>query len=79
MGKTAAKPSRTTVGTSHLGLFLTRDGKLPGFAQRRLDSLIAKKRQRRLTVQEQRELTEALDYIDEKSALMLRYAASRQR
>jgi hypothetical protein len=79
MGKTAAKPSTSTSRLRSLSLFLTGEGKLPGFAQRRLDSLIAKKRQKRLTADEQRELTEALDYIDEKSALLLRYAALHQR
>ena len=32
------------------GIFLTPDGRLPGFAQRRLDDLIAKKRTEGLTL-----------------------------
>src|SRR3954454_21834491 len=60
-----------------IGLFLTPDGRLPGFAQRRLDDLIAKKRTEGLTPKEQRELSEALDYIDAKTIQMLEHALSR--
>jgi hypothetical protein len=59
-----------------IGIFLTPDGRLPGFAQRRLDDLIAKKRTDGLTRSEQRELTEALNYIDAKTIQMLEHALS---
>src|SRR4051794_6643685 len=61
-----------------IGLFLTPDGRLPGFAQRRLDDLIAKKRTEGLTRKEQKELSEALDYIDAKTIEMIEHALSRQ-
>ena len=59
--------------------FLESDGKLPGFAQRRLDSLIAKKKSHKLTSDEARELSEMLDYIDRKSIEMLRHRIQIQR
>jgi hypothetical protein len=58
---------------SAVGVFLSPDGRLPGFAQRRLDDLLAKKRSESLTRKEQRELSEALDYIDSKTIEMLKY------
>jgi hypothetical protein len=58
---------------SALGVFLSPNGRLPGFAQRRLDDLLAKKRSEGLTRKEQRELSEALDYIDSKTIEMLKY------
>ena len=61
-----------------LGHFMTRAGKLPGFAQRRLDALISKSKRAPLTKVEKRELSEALDYIDAKSiALMEQFAKYR--
>lgn len=57
-------------------LFLTPDGRLPGFAQRRLNDLIAKKRTEGLTRKEQKELSEALDYIDAKTIPMLEHTLS---
>ena len=57
---------------------MTRAGRLPGFAQRRLDELIAKKRTVGLTRGEERELSEALEYIDAKSVSLLRHFAGRQ-
>ena len=62
-----------------MNAFLTPDGRLPGFAQRRLDSLIEKKKRQSLTPDEARELTEALAYIDEKSAALLRHSAAATR
>jgi hypothetical protein len=59
-----------------IGIFLMPDGRLPGFAQRRLDDLIAKKRADGLARNEQRELTEALNYIDAKTIQMLEHALS---
>ena len=53
-----------------LELFMTPDGRLPGFAQRRLDSLIEKKKRHPLTAEEARELAEALAYIDDKSVAL---------
>jgi hypothetical protein len=61
-----------------VGIFLTPNGRLPDFAQRRLDALIDKKRSQGLTRQEKRELSEALDYIDAKTAEMLEHALSVQ-
>lgn len=61
-----------------VGIFLTPNGRLPDFAQRRLDALIAKKRLHGLTRAEQRELSEALDYIDTKTVEMLEHALSSQ-
>ena len=55
--------------------FLDDQGRLPGFAQRRLDSLIAKKKSRQLTREESRELSEMLEYIDRKSIEMLKRRA----
>jgi hypothetical protein len=62
-----------------LELFMTPDGRLPGFAQRRLDSLIEKKKRHPLTAEEARELAEALAYIDHKSVALLRHTASANR
>lgn len=55
-----------------LGVFLEPDGRLPGFAQRRMDSLIAKKKILGLSEDEERELSEALGYIDTKSMQLLK-------
>ena len=63
-------------GPAPLGVFLTPDGRLPGFAQRRLDYLIEKKKKSRLTAEEKKDLAEALDYIDAKSIQLLEYAAA---
>jgi hypothetical protein len=52
--------------------FHEADGRLPGFAQRRLESLIEKKKSKRLTHDEERELEEMLDYIDRKNLDILR-------
>ena len=60
-----------------LGLFLTPDGKLPGFA-RRLDEFIEKSERRRLTAREGVELKVMLEYIDQKSILLLRRAVARK-
>jgi hypothetical protein len=57
---------------------MTRAGRLPNFAQRRLDDLIEKRKTTGLTRDEERELSGALDYIDEKSAAMLRHFSGRQ-
>jgi hypothetical protein len=51
--------------------FLEPDGRLPGFAQRRLDALIAKKKSRGLTATEAKELREMLEYVDRKSIELL--------
>lgn len=59
-----------------LGVFLSENGRLPPFAQRRLDSLIAKKKAEGLTRDEARELREALDYVEVKSIELLAHAAS---
>jgi len=59
--------------------FLQPDGRLPGFAQRRLDDLISRKKDTGLSAEEERELGEALDYIDAKSALLLQARASATR
>jgi hypothetical protein len=61
--------------SSLLGVFLSRHGRLPDFAQRRLDSLILKRKSGRLTRAEQRELTDSLNYIDDTSIELLAYAA----
>jgi hypothetical protein len=52
--------------------FHEADGRLPRFAQRRLESLIEKKKSKRLTHDEERELGEMLDYIDRKNLEILR-------
>lgn len=52
---------------------LTPDGRLPGFAQRRLDDLIARnKTPKGLSALEKQELEEALDYMDRKNAEILK-------
>jgi hypothetical protein len=56
-------------------MFLEPDGRLPGFAQRRLDELIARKKAAGLSAEEDRELREALAYIDAKSAQLLKAGA----
>src|SRR5438105_14646511 len=56
-----------------IGIFVEPDGKRPGFAQRRLDALIEKKKTTRLTSDESRDLDEALDYIDSKSIQILEF------
>ena len=61
-----------------LGLFLTPDGRLPAFAQRRLDGLLDKSKSDGLTRPERRELREMLTYVDEKSILLLRYSAQQR-
>jgi hypothetical protein len=70
-----ASPSATDKrNTAVLGAFLDRNCRLPAFAQRRLDSLIAKNKiGGGLTSEERRELKEMLDYIDEKTIEMLSY------
>jgi hypothetical protein len=62
-----------------LGVFLSRHGRLPAFAQRRLDSLISKQKTQRLTGEERRELAESLAYIDNTSIELLAYSAERAR
>lgn len=57
--RSAGEPNDTL-----LGVFLSENGRLPAFAQRRLDSLIAKKKAEGLTRDEARELREALDYVE---------------
>jgi hypothetical protein len=52
--------------------FFEPDGRLPGFAQRRLDALITKKRTRRLSSDETKELEEMLEFIDRKTIEGLR-------
>jgi len=54
------------------GTFLEPDGRLPGVAQRRLDDLIARNKVAGLSAREERELSEALAYIDAKSAQLLK-------
>lgn len=53
------------------GSFLTPDGKLPPFAQRRLDYLLEKNREEGLGKGEAAELREMLEYIDLKSIELL--------
>jgi hypothetical protein len=62
-----------------LGVFLSRHGRLPAFAHRRVDSLISKQKIEGLTREEQRELAESLTYIDNTSIELLAYAAERAR
>ena len=62
-----------------LGVFMSRHGRLPAFAQRRLDVLIAKRKQDGLTRAEERELSETLNYIDDTSIELLAYAAEQAR
>lgn len=71
-------PHRVRLPEELLGLFLTPDGRLPAFAQRRLDGLIDKSKAEDLTRQEERELAEMLEYVDRKSLLLLQHAASRE-
>src|SRR5688500_9823545 len=75
MIKTRSNSGRNaaTVRDDAVGIFLTPNGRLPGFAQRRLDDLLAKKSSEGLTTKEQRELSEALDYIDTKTIEMLEH------
>ena len=65
-------------GLDILAAFLARGGRLPGFAQRRLDELIFKNKAGTATDQEQQELSEALDYIDDKSIELMAYAVAMQ-
>jgi hypothetical protein len=58
-----------------LSAFTSPGGRLPGFAQRRLDELIARGNAGELTATEQQELSEALEYVDEKSIELMAYAA----
>ena len=60
---------------SVLSAFLSLGGRLPGFAQRRLDDLIAKEKEGALTSDERQELAEALEYLDEKSIELMAYVA----
>lgn len=53
------------------GLFLTPEGKLPPFAQRRLNDLLARNQNGALTAVERRELREAVQYVEQKTLLML--------
>jgi len=69
----ARQPSR--LENSVAGMLLEPDGRLPGFAQRRLDGLIARNKTAGLSASEERELNEALAYIDTKSAQMLQAGA----
>jgi hypothetical protein len=70
---------KSKAGFAALSAFLAASGRLPGFAQRRLDELIARKKAGSLTPSERRELAEALDYIDDKSIELMAYAAELER
>lgn len=59
-----------------VGVFLMPNGRLPAFAQRRLDDLLEKKRSAGLTRREEKELVEALDYVDAKTVELLKYAVA---
>src|SRR3954454_24467309 len=67
------RPATAHSNANAAGIFLSPNGRLPGFAQRRLDDLLAKKQTEGLTRKEQQELSEALDYIDSKTIEMLEY------
>ena len=75
---TSRTPHRVRLPEELLGLFLTPDGRLPAFAQRRLDGLIDKSKAEDLTRPEERELAEMLEYVDQKSLLLLQHAAARE-
>lgn len=74
-GRISARGRRDPIGAV-LGVFLSENGRLPAFAQRRLDDLIVKKKASGLTRDEARELRASLDYVEEKSIELLAYAAS---
>jgi predicted RNA binding protein YcfA (HicA-like mRNA interferase family) len=57
-------PHRVRLPEEFLGLFLRPDGRLPAFAQRRLDGLIDKSKADELTREEERELAEMVEYVD---------------
>jgi hypothetical protein len=76
-GRLSNRNRRDPNGTI-LGVFLSENGRLPAFAQRRLDDLIEKKRETGLTRDESRELRAALDYVEQKSIELLAHAASLQ-
>jgi hypothetical protein len=59
--------------------FLTPEGRLPPFAQRRLDDLIARNKQDDLTAAERRELKEMLDYVDRKNVEILKRMSQKLR
>ena len=61
-----------------LAAFLSGGGRLPAFAQRRLDELIFKEKAGTATEQDRQELSEALDYIDQKSIELMAYAVALQ-
>jgi hypothetical protein len=58
---------------------MSRHGRLPDFAQRRLDALIEKRKNEGLTRAERRELTDSLEYIEDTSIELLAYAAEHSR
>ena len=57
---------------------IRREGKLPKLWQKRLDELIELKKHNGLTVGQEQELSEALQYVDDQSILMLKRGLLRQ-
>jgi hypothetical protein len=74
----AQKKMPSEQDVSILSAFMSAGGRLPGFAQRRLDDLMERNKTGGLSAAEQRELSEALEYLDEKSIELLAYAAESQ-
>jgi hypothetical protein len=70
--KTTARGKRLPTA-AFPGVFLRPDGKLPSFAQRRLDGLIDKKKSVGLSRDEERELSEMLTYVNRKTMELLEY------